>query len=66
MKSGKLVVLETKGDDRDNSDSRRKLKLGRDWASHSGGKFAYLMVFDNQHLDGAQKLGDLKPLLDSL
>jgi type III restriction enzyme len=66
MKSGKLVVLETKGDDRDNSDSRRKLKLGRDWASHSGGKFVYLMVFDNQHLDGAQKLGELKPLLDSL
>ena len=29
--SGKIIILETKGDDRDNSDSVRKLKLGNAW-----------------------------------
>ncbi len=66
MKSGKLVALETKGDDRDNSDSRRKLRLGRDWASRSGGQFVYLMVFESQSLEGTQRLGDLPQWLASL
>src|ERR1039458_1982614 len=32
-KKGKVIILETKGDDRDNSDSEAKNRLGRDWAS---------------------------------
>jgi len=35
-KSGRIVVVETKGDDRDNTDSQRKLKLGRAWADKAG------------------------------
>lgn len=52
-KSGKIVMIETKGDDRDNSDSKRKLKLGRHWQSLCGSNYRYFMVFDNIELDGA-------------
>lgn len=58
MKSGKIVVLETKGDDRDNTDSELKLKLGKLWESKSGGSFKYMMVFDNNPIDGAERLSD--------
>ena len=43
--SGKLVLIEYKGDDRDNSDSERKLKLGRLWQAQAGPGFRYFMVF---------------------
>lgn len=56
MKSGKVIVLETKGDDRDNSDSANKLKLGKQWESKSGGHYRYMMVFDNNAIDGAETL----------
>jgi type III restriction enzyme len=58
MKSGRIIVLETKGDDRDNSDSEMKLKLGRLWESRSGGNFKYMMTFDNNPFDGAERLAD--------
>ena len=44
---GTLVVVEVKGDDRDNSDSERKLRLGRKWADKAGDDYRYYMVFDN-------------------
>ena len=37
-KMGKIIVLETKGDDRDNSDSELKLKLGKLWAAKAGSR----------------------------
>ena len=46
-------MIETKGDDRDNGDSKRKLKLGRHWATQSGGNYRYFMVFDHISLEGA-------------
>jgi len=52
-KSGKIVLVETKGDDRDNSDSKKKLKLGRHWAAQSGVGYRYFMVFDNVELEQA-------------
>lgn len=58
MKTGKIVVLETKGDDRDNTDSEMKLKLGKLWESKSGGNFKYMMAFDNNPIDGAERLSD--------
>jgi type III restriction enzyme len=58
MKSGKTVVLETKGDDRDNTDSELKLKLGKLWESKAGAPFKYMMVFDNNPIDGAERLSD--------
>ncbi|MBR4840163.1 MAG: hypothetical protein IK005_06780 [Paludibacteraceae bacterium] len=48
-----IVLLETKGDDRDNSDSRKKLELGRFWANKAGDTYRYFMVFDKMELDGA-------------
>jgi type III restriction enzyme len=44
--SQKLLVVEVKGDDRDNSDSERKLRLGRHWQNSSGDRYRYYMVFD--------------------
>ncbi|EFW82901.1 hypothetical protein ALP26_200030 [Pseudomonas savastanoi pv. glycinea] len=58
MKSGKLVVIETKGDDRDNTDSMLKLKLGKLWEAKAGPMFRYMMVFDQNPLDGAERLSD--------
>lgn len=54
MKSGVLLLVETKGDDRDNSDSRRKLDLGKVWEAKAGSdKFGYFMVFDKKPMEGA-------------
>ena len=49
--SGKLIMIEYKGDDRDNSDSERKLKLGRKWQAQSSQNYRYFMVFKNRELD---------------
>lgn len=60
LKSGKVVLIETKGDDRDNSDSRAKLKLGTIWAGESGKEFRYYMVFDhNDNVEGSLTLPQL-------
>ena len=57
-KAGRLVVLETKGDDRDNSDSELKLKLGKLWEAKAGKGFRYMMLFDNNPVNGAERLSD--------
>ena len=57
-KSGKTIALETKGDDRDNTDSDLKLKLGKLWESKAGAAFKYMMVFDNNPIEGAERLAD--------
>jgi type III restriction enzyme len=56
--AGRIIVLETKGDDRDNSDSELKLKLGKLWAAKAGGNYRYMMVFENNPIDGAERLSD--------
>jgi len=61
--SGKIVLIETKGDDRDNSDSARKVKLGQAWVQQAGKDFKYFMVFDKNTLEGAYKLADFLELL---
>lgn len=58
LRSGRVVVLETKGDDRDNSDSAVKLALGRDWAAQAGSNFRYFMVFETRDVAGALRLED--------
>lgn len=57
-KSGKIIALETKGDDRDNTDSELKLKLGKLWASKAGRDYRYMMVFDNNPIEGSERLSD--------
>ena len=60
LKSGITVLIETKGDDRDNSDSEEKLRLGKAWETESGKMYRYYMVFDhNDNLDGAITLPEL-------
>lgn len=62
-KSGKVILIETKGDDRDNSDSASKARLGRIWQDQCGADFRYFMVFDQSKVEGAYTLGDAKRLV---
>ncbi len=64
LNSGRIVVLETKGDDRDNTDSELKLKLGKQWEKKVGRDFFYMMVFENNPIDGAERLSDALKKLD--
>lgn len=64
--SRKVVVVETKGDDRDNSDSAAKNRLGRTWANKAGANFKYFMVFDKQSMEDTLTLEQLKERLKEL
>lgn len=57
-KSGKLVLVEAKGDYLDGDDSKAKLELGRKWQEQAGCNYRYYMVFENKELgmDGAYTL----------
>ena len=57
-KAGRIIALETKGDDRDNTDSELKLKLGKLWQAKAGRDYRYMMVFENNPVDGAERLAD--------
>lgn len=52
-KTNKIILVETKGSDRDNSDSAAKLRLGKAWATLAGSNYTYMMVFDKNAIDGA-------------
>lgn len=47
-KSGKILVIETKGDHLDNTDSRIKAETGAAWASMAGRIYKYYMVFQTK------------------
>lgn len=64
--SGITVLLETKGDDRDNSDSRAKIELGRTWANKAGEQYRYFMVFDKQQMEGAVTVKELLQRLSAM
>lgn len=59
LKSGIIVILEPKGDDRDNSNTRTKIELGKTWAHKAGEQYRYFMVFDKQQMEGAVTLKEL-------
>lgn len=72
-KSKNIIVVETKGDDRDNSDSKDKLKLGKIWESQAnqiahetGYRYHYMMVFESNPIDGAHTTGDALKLIEAL
>jgi type III restriction enzyme len=65
-RSGKSLIIETKGDDRDNSDSIRKLKLGEAWANKAGNDYRYFMVFDNNAVERAYNLNDFLAVVKNL
>ncbi len=52
-------TTETKGDDRDNSDSRNKIELGKAWENKAGDMYHYYMVFDNKKVDDALTVAEL-------
>lgn len=66
LKSGHTLLIETKGDDRDNSDSARKLELGTTWANKAGDQYRYYMVFDKKAMDGAITVKDLLSKIEQL
>ena len=59
LKNGVVVLIETKGDDRDNSDSRNKIELGKAWENKAGDMYHYYMVFDNKRVDDALTMAEL-------
>ncbi|MDP3002993.1 MAG: restriction endonuclease, partial [Bacteroidales bacterium] len=65
-KSGKVIIIETKGDDRDNSDSAAKCRLGNKWAELAGRNFLYFMVFDKKDIAGAYTVDKAKELIRQL
>ena len=68
FQSGMIALIETKGDHLANDDSRRKLKLGRKWASMAGRKYRYFMIFNHEKIDaeGAYTLDDIVGVLKEL
>ena len=68
FQSGRVALIETKGDHLANDDSRRRLKLGRKWASMAGRKYRYFMVFNHEKIDaeGAYTLDEVVGVLREL
>jgi type III restriction enzyme len=65
-KSGKTILVETKGDHLDNTDSAAKCRLGNEWEKQAGHDFAYFMIFDQKEADGAYTLDKAKELLKEM
>lgn len=66
MKSGVTLLIETKGDHLDNTDSADKIWLGNKWADLAGDRFRYFMVFESKEVEGAITLKTLLQYLDEL
>jgi len=66
LRSGLIVLLETKGGDRDNSDSDAKIELGRLWETCAGRDYRYLMVFEDNQPAGAHSWAEACTLLRRL
>jgi len=46
--SGKILLVETKGDHLDNAESEQKARIGHRWDEESGKQFRYFMVFQTK------------------
>ncbi|UKT62720.1 DEAD/DEAH box helicase [Pedobacter mucosus] len=62
-KSGKTVILETKGD---HLDAEQKIRLGSTWAAKAGNEFRYFMVYERRTVDGAYLLEDFLRILKNI
>ncbi len=63
---GNIVMVETKGDDRSNSDSKAKLALGTKWADKAGSQYNYFMVFKNNEIEGSKSITEFINLLKQM
>jgi type III restriction enzyme len=66
LKNGKIILIETKGDHLDGSDSLQKIRLGDKWEKKAGDMYRYFMVFNNAKLDGAKSIGELIDILKDM
>ncbi|MBX9852641.1 MAG: restriction endonuclease, partial [Cytophagaceae bacterium] len=62
-KSGKTILLETKGD---HLDAEQKIRLGGLWASKAGNDYRYFMVYERRTVDGAYKLEDFLNIIKDI
>ncbi len=62
-KSGKTVVLETKGD---HLDAEQKIRLGNLWASKAGNHYRYFIVYERRTVDGAYRLEDFLNIIKEI
>ncbi|MCK9425779.1 MAG: DEAD/DEAH box helicase family protein [Ignavibacteriaceae bacterium] len=62
-KSGKTILLETKGD---HLDAEQKIRLGGFWASKAGNNYRYFMVYERRTVDGAYKLEDFLNIIKDI
>ncbi len=65
-KKGKIVILETKGDHLDNTNTKRKIELGRKWADMAGDAYSYFMVFEKTEMQEAHTLPKFLDILKEL
>ncbi|OYQ33929.1 restriction endonuclease [Flavobacterium cyanobacteriorum] len=62
-KSGKTILLETKGD---HLDAEQKIRLGRLWAGKAGNNYRYFMVYERRTVEGAYKLEDFLNIIKDI
>lgn len=65
-KAGKKILMEIKGDDRDNSDTTHKIELGRAWERKAGNDYRYFMVFKGTKVEGTYLVEDILNIIKSL
>ncbi len=63
---GTTILIETKGDHLDGSDSEGKCRLGNEWEKQAGKDFAYFMIFDKKEVRGAYTLDKAKELISTM
>ena len=66
--SGKTILIETKGDHLENTETKYKLELGRAWQNMAGSSFRYYMVFQSKdlNLNGAIQFDKFCELMKNL
>jgi len=65
-KSGKTILIETKGDHLDNTESAAKCRLGTEWEKQAGQNYAYFMIFEKKEVEGSYKLDKAKELISEM
>ncbi len=65
LKNGRILMIETKGDYLDGSDSQKKLQMGTKWKNLAGSNYRYYMVFDKKKIpgEGSYTLDEFSQLL---
>lgn len=68
LESGKLLLVETKGDQLENAESKMKAETGAKWASMAGRMYRYFMVFEtkNPEYNGAYSYEEFMKIVKEL